>query len=203
MSEGYIKFHCIWEEEEVQFPDAVYHQLEAARNRLHALKLIGNYANGIGYGNISVRQKGEKSFIISGSATGGLSVLIPSDYALVTDYKIEENTLFCRGLIQASSESLTHAAVYASVPSAGAVVHIHCQWLWEKLLDRVATTHASIEYGTPEMAVAVGELAFDIKGHDEKIIIMAGHQEGILLFGDNISHVTQQIIELYDRYQPA
>jgi len=201
MSEGCIKFNCIWKEEEILIPDSIYGKLESARSRLHALGLIGIYPHGIGYGNISVRGKVDKSFIISGSATGGLAILMPSDYSLVTDYKIRNNTLFCSGLIQASSESLTHAAVYDSVPSAGAVVHIHNQSLWEQLLDKFPTTNASIEYGTPEMAEAVGQLAMAIKDRQEKLIVMAGHQEGILLFGDNITQVTQQIIELYDRYQ--
>jgi hypothetical protein len=30
---------------------------------------------------------------------------------------------------------------------------------------------------------------------------MAGHQEGILFFGENITKVTEQIIDVYERYQ--
>lgn len=201
MTEGYIKFNCIWDQAQVQYPNAEYTQLEEARTQLFARGLIGAYPDGIGFGNISVRTKDDKSFIISGSATGGLSELVPEDYALVTDYKIVQNTIFCTGLIQASSESLTHAAIYQSVPHIGSVVHVHCLWLWEKLMGEYPTTAAGIEYGTPEMALAVGQLAGTIKDDQEKIIVMGGHREGILAFGQHINDAIKPIISLYDHYQ--
>ena len=55
MSEGYIKFNCIWSQEEFRFQEELYLQLEAARTELHQLGLIGRYANGIGFGNLSVK----------------------------------------------------------------------------------------------------------------------------------------------------
>jgi ribulose-5-phosphate 4-epimerase/fuculose-1-phosphate aldolase len=201
MTEGYIKFNCVWDQAQVQYPDAEYRQIEEARAQLFALGLIGVYPDGIGFGNISMRSKDDKSFIISGSATGRLSKLIPEDYALVTDYKIDQNTIFCTGLIQASSESLTHAAIYQAVAHIGAVVHVHCLWLWEKLLGQYPTTPAGIEYGTPEMAQAVGQLAFNLKDDEEKIIVMGGHREGILAFGHHINDALQQIISVYERNQ--
>jgi ribulose-5-phosphate 4-epimerase/fuculose-1-phosphate aldolase len=201
MTEGYIKFNCIWDQAQVQYPDAEYRQIEGARAQLFALGLIGVYPDGIGFGNISMRSKDNKSFIISGSATGRLSKLIPEDYALVTDYKIDQNTLFCTGLIQASSESLTHAAIYQVVSHVGAVIHIHCLWLWEKLLGKYSTTPADIAYGTPEMAQAVGQFAFNLKDQEEKLIVMGGHREGILAFGHHIDDALQQIISVYERNQ--
>lgn len=201
MTEGYIKFNCIWDQAKVLFPASEYRQLEKARSELYALGLIGAYPDGIGFGNISVRSKDDRSFIISGSATGGLSKLVPEDYSLVTDYRITHNTIFCTGLIQASSESLTHAAIYQSVPHMGAVIHIHCLWLWEKLINKYPTTAVGIEYGTPEMAQAVGQLACNIKDDEEKIIVMGGHKEGILAFGHHINDAMQSIISVYDHYQ--
>lgn len=200
MSEGYVKFNCIWDQAQVEYPHAVYRQLESARSRLFAWGLIGVYPDGVGFGNISARSNGN-SFIISGSATGGLSQLAPGDYALVTDYQIRQNTIFCKGLIKASSESLTHAAIYQEVPLAGAVVHVHSLYLWEKLIGKYPTTPAGIEYGTPEMAEAVGQFAFSIKDSEEKIIVMGGHREGILSFGHQIDDAVQQIISVYDHYQ--
>lgn len=200
MTEGYIKFNCIWDQVKVSIPIPEYRQLEKVRSELYALGLIGAYPDGIGFGNISMRSKDDKSFIISGSATGALSTLMPGDYALVTDYKITRNTLFCSGLIQASSESLTHAAIYQAVPHAGAVIHVHCLWLWERLLDTYPTTNAGIEYGTPEMAQAVGLLASNIKDNEEKIIVMGGHREGILAFGPHINDAIKPIISAYEQY---
>lgn len=201
MAEGVIKFNCIWDQTKVFFPIAEYRQLEKARSALFARGLIGAYPDGIGFGNISMRSQDDKSFIVSGSATGGLSTLIPEDYALVTDYMIAQNTIFCTGLIQASSESLTHAAIYQAVPHTGAVVHVHCLRLWEKLMDRYPTTAVEIEYGTPGMAQAVGILASQIKDSQEKIIVMGGHREGILSFGHHLEDAIQQIISVYDQTQ--
>ena len=201
MTEGYIKFNCIWEQREIKFQDELYAQLETARTQLYALGLVGMYPDGIGFGNISVRSNEDESFIISGSATGGFANLKQSDYALVTKYNISENTIFCSGLTKASSESLTHAAVYKSLPEVGAVVHVHCLWLWKKLLNLYPTTSAEIEYGTPEMADAVGKLASEINKKEEKIIVMGGHQEGILVFGSNLTDATAQIINIYNQYK--
>lgn len=201
MTEGYIKFNCIWQKEDVQLEEVVFSQLESARSMLYSLGLIGMYPDGIGYGNISIRSLGSDSFFISGSATGGFSSLKQSDYAQVTTFQIRENTIFCTGQTKASSESLTHAAVYQSLPEVGAVVHVHCLWLWEKLLNDFPTTSSSIEYGTPEMAVAVGKLASEINRRGAKIIVMGGHREGILSFGSTLAEATAEIINIYNRYK--
>ena len=200
MTEGYIKFNCIWDRKEIQFQDEIYTQLEAARTKLYSLDLIGTYPDGIGFGNISVRNGNGESFIITGSATGGFESLKQSDYALVTNYNINENAIFCTGLTQASSESLSHAAVYKLLPDVGAVVHVHCLWLWKKLLNIYPATSVKIEYGTPEMAYAVGELALKIE-EKEKIIVMGGHQEGIIAFAQNLNEATSLIINIYNLYK--
>lgn len=200
MTEGYIKFNCIWDRGEFQFQDELFAQLETARTQLYGLGLIGMYPDGIGFGNISVRSNEAESFIISGSATGGFANLKQSDYALVTKFNISENTIFCFGSTKASSESLTHAAVYESLSRVGAVVHVHCLWLWKKLLNLYPTTSAEIEYGTPEMADAVGKLASEMNDEEEKIIVMGGHQEGILVFGSTLEETTDQIYKIYTQY---
>jgi ribulose-5-phosphate 4-epimerase/fuculose-1-phosphate aldolase len=201
MTEGTIKFNCIWQKSPVNLQEETYLQLESSRSALYALGLIGMYPDGIGFGNISVRSEPDGSFIITGSATGGLTLLEPSDYAKVTHFQFSENTIFCTGMTKASAESMTHAAVYQSLPDTGAVVHVHCLWLWEKLLNQLATTSTEIEYGTPEMAQAVGKLALEVNTGKEKIIVMGGHREGILTFGSSLMEATAQIINLYNRYK--
>jgi len=201
MTEGYIKFNCDWKEEEFPFKEGIYEKLETARTRLYALRLIGMYPDGIGFGNISVKPGESPSFIITGSATGQFEKLDRSHYALVAGYDFEKNAVSCSGLTKASAESLTHAAVYRSLPEVGAVVHVHCLWLWKKLLNVYPTTSAKIEYGTPEMAYAVGKLASEINRRKEKVIVMGGHQEGILAFGNNLTEATNEIIKIYNFYQ--
>lgn len=199
MTEGYIKFNCIWQRDSISLPQETYLQLEAARSALYALGLIGMYPDGIGFGNISARIEKVDSFIITGSATGGRPRLEPSDYAMVTNFQFNENTVFCTGLTKASAESLTHAAVYQSLPDVGAVVHVHCLWLWERCLNEYATTSPEIEYGTPEMAEAVGKLALEVYAGKENIIVMGGHREGILTFGKSLMEATAQIINLFNQ----
>lgn len=198
MTEGYIKFNCNWMQKEFPFQEEIYEELEAARTKLRNLGLIGMYPDEIGFGNISVKTDDSTSFIITGSATGQFEKLDQSHYALVTGYDFKKNSISCSGLTKASAESLTHAAVYESLPEVGAVVHVHCLWLWEKLLNNYSTTSAEIEYGTPEMAYSVGKLASEI---NEKIIVMGGHREGILAFGSNLTEATTEIIKIYNFYQ--
>jgi len=200
MTEGYIKFQCNWEPKEILIPEELFLQLEKERAKLYAFGLIGMYPGGIGFGNISVRLNG-RAFIITGSATGQFDTLDHSQYSLVTEYNFESNSILCKGLTKASAESLTHAAVYEALPEVGAVVHVHCLKLWEKLLNNYPTTSGEIQYGTPEMALAVKSLAAELRMNDEKVIIMGGHLEGILGFGKNLEEATTKIIKIYNRYQ--
>ena len=201
MTEGYIKFHCEWEQKEIQIKDELFREFEMERSRLYELGMIGVYPDGIGFGNISARGGQGSSFIITGSATGQFAKLSLSDYALVTGFSFENNSISCKGLTKASAESLTHAAVYIALPEVGAVVHIHCLRLWEKLLNNFPATSSKIQYGTPEMAYAVGSLASEMKMKLEKIIVMGGHREGILVFGSNLHEATTQIINIFNRYK--
>jgi len=200
MTEGYIKFQCDWDQQEIRIPEDLLFSLEKERKQLYELGLIGMYPDGIGFGNISVRTEG-RYFLITGSATGQFDKLNQSHYSLVSAYHFGGNSISCKGLTKASAESLTHAAVYEALLEVGAVVHVHCLWLWENLLDDYPTTSEEIEYGTPEMAEAVRALATELGMSDEKIIIMGGHQEGILAFGKNLEEATTQIIKIYNRYQ--
>jgi ribulose-5-phosphate 4-epimerase/fuculose-1-phosphate aldolase len=200
MTEGYIKFQCHWVNEEIQVPEDLFFSLEKERKQLYELGLIGMYPDGIGFGNISVRTE-DRYFLITGSATGQFDKLNQSHYSLVSAYHFAGNSISCKGLTKASAESLTHAAVYEALSEVGAVVHVHCLWLWEKLLNHYPTTSGEIEYGTPEMAEAVRALVAELGMSEEKIIIMGGHREGILAFGRTLEKATAQIINIYNRYQ--
>ena len=201
MTEGYIKFNCNWEKKEIQIPEELFQELEKERLRLYELGLIGMYPDGIGFGNISARLQNSGQFIITGSATGQFSRLNQSHYSVVSGYSFEENSISCTGLTKASAESLTHAAVYEALPEVDAVVHIHSIMLWNKLLNKFPTTSEKIDYGTPEMAYSVQKIAVEVNSQSEKIIIMGGHQEGILTFGSSLHDATEQIIKIYNEYQ--
>src|ERR1044071_3692310 len=133
-------------------------ELNACRRKLLGLRLIGQDSNGIGFGNLSVRDGATSNFYITGSATGGLPKLSLTDCVRVVDCDFKKNWLRYEGTAIPSSESLTHAAIYESDASTSAVIHCHDSVLWRTLLDRVPTTSDAIAYGTPEMAYEIMRL---------------------------------------------
>jgi hypothetical protein len=54
-------------------------ELNACRRKLLVQRLIGLELSGIGFGNLSVRDGVSRNFYITGSATGGLPELAPTD----------------------------------------------------------------------------------------------------------------------------
>jgi L-ribulose-5-phosphate 4-epimerase len=186
MSEtGYVKYRC----EHRVLPAADFPGFEALnhmRSRLHQLGFIGRYPNGIGFGNISIRAGASNHFYISGTMTGGLPELTLAHYTKVVSWDFPRNSLRCEGPVQASSESMTHAAIYEQDPSALAVLHVHDRNLWERILHRVPTTRKDVEYGTPEMAAEMGRLFRESDVRERRILAMAGHEEGIFTFGPSL-----------------
>ena len=132
--------------------------LNACRRKLLDLHLLGVYANGVGFGNLSVRDGVSRSFYITGSATGGLPELTPAGCVRVVEYDFAKNWLSYEGAAIPSSESLPHAAIYESDLSTSAVIHCHDLALWRALLDHVPTSSKVVTYGTPEMAYEIMRL---------------------------------------------
>lgn len=185
MDEGYIKFKCRLIKEAPLAAEALA-EINLWRDKLYQLGLIGAYENGVGFGNISVRSEGN-TFIISGSSTGHLARLNENHYVLVEAYDFMENGLTCRGPIKASSESLSHAAVYESSPQTMSVIHIHNLEMWQQWMDKVPTTNKEIDFGTPEMAHDIQWLIHESDFQGEGMIVMGGHKEGIITFGKTLA----------------
>jgi hypothetical protein len=181
MVDGYIKFKCNWIKSDPLLSEKI-HELNKWRKILFNRGLIGS-SDGIGYGNLSIRAN---KFIITGSQTGLLSELNENHYTEVTDYNFKENSLTCKGPIKASSESLTHAAVYEST-DFNSVIHIHNLDLWNKLIDKYPTTHA--EYGTPA-------LAYEIMKLKSNLIVMGGHKAGIITCRKDVKEAAESILRM-------
>jgi ribulose-5-phosphate 4-epimerase/fuculose-1-phosphate aldolase len=186
MSEtGSVKFTCQQVATDI-VPFVGLDELNACRRKLLELGMIGVDASGIGFGNLSIRDGATTRFYITGSATAGIAELVAADYARVVAYDFEKNWLRCEGSTIASSESLTHAAVYESDPIVFSVIHCHDMKLWAALLDEAPTTPKGVEYGTPEMACEVRRL-FDITDvKSRKIFVMAAHDGGLVTFGRDL-----------------
>lgn len=197
IDEGYIKYNAERRDGEVAYTDDV-RNLSMIRTTLFTMGLIGVYPNGIGYGNLSIRTEGD-SFVITGSATGGDMILKPEQFCLVESFDLEKNSVQSVGKIDASSESMSHGAVYKALPEVKTVVHIHSRKVFDYMLaGTYLRTDKSIPFGTPELAEAIADL---VKAQPEPkgIFATAGHDEGIIAYGRNLDEVYDLIEEVYKR----
>lgn len=190
--EGVIKF-------ELQFtpapplPMVELAELNGWRRILYQVGLTGcdpaRYA-GLGYGNVSLRLPPhaapplQRPFAISGTQTGRVAVLGPEHYALVRRCEPQANRVVAQGPIRPSSEALTHGALYALDPDLRCVLHVHSPLLWQQAgpLGLPTTDHAAA-YGTPAMAAAVAHLYADPGVRAGGILVMGGHEDGLVAFG--------------------
>jgi len=192
-NEGYVKFNCCWlKTKPLTFGQ--FAEINRWRKKLYQKGFIGAYPNGIGFGNMSIRLKAD-NFIITGTATGNFERLNKKHYTEVTGFNLQKNQLTCLGPIQASSESLTHGAIYQSSKEAKAVIHIHNLKMWNKLKGRLPTTAKNISYGTPAMAKAVKRLFRASNAKIEKIMVMGGHSGGIIAFGKNLNEAGKILLK--------
>lgn len=159
------------------------------------MDLIGAYENGVGFGNLSMRSGNNNQFVITASATGDIPELEPGHYVRVSSVNIDDNAVMCSGPLKASSESLSHAAIYMSDPGTNAVVHVHDVELWEELKDKVPTTSPDMEYGTPGLAREIQRLFRESDVFEQRIIIMGGDRSGIITFGHDMDEAVGVLMQ--------
>jgi ribulose-5-phosphate 4-epimerase/fuculose-1-phosphate aldolase len=193
--EGYIKFDCQYIKSDPVIPDGIFDKLNAWRTQLYSLHLLGVNEQGIGFGNLSARKIGTGQFFISGSATGKYLHAEPKHYALVTGYSLALNSITCRGPVKASSESLSHAAVYEADKRIQSVIHVHHRRMWEYGLISMPVTDPAYSFGTPEIAMNITELLQNDRAREEGIIIMGGHQDGIICLGSSPDEAGNRVLE--------
>lgn len=198
MNEGYTKFAVHVTDGDLPANPAL-ERLNQVRTELHDLKLIGVLPDGIGYGNVSVRQNGSAKFIISGTATGAKRVLAFTDYCLVDTFDILRNEVFCTGRIAASSESMSHGAVYQANPAVACVIHIHSRTIFDHMLQNgYPRTSAQAAYGTPQIAEETMELVRDA-GAAQGLFAMAGHQDGVIAYGADVETARQLLLAVHQK----
>lgn len=196
IDEGYIKFDSEWHKD-APLAETIIADLDHWRQRLYKAGLIGfSEELKVGFGNLSIRYGEPSQFIISGTQTGHLPVLSNEHYVLVTEHDAARNHVTCRGPVEASSESLTHATLYELDPAIKAVVHVHSKALWLRLMHKVPTTDASVVYGTPEMAHEFTRLYRDTEFGKTGIAVMAGHDDGIISIGTSVEEAAERILEI-------
>ncbi len=198
IDEGYIKYESDWTAAPAPDPNAAV-QLETWRQPLFASGLIGHYDKlDIGYGNISVRSGEPGQFLISGTQTGHVTQTDESHYSLVTAYDIHGNSVSCVGPVQASSEAMTHAAIYELDPGIRAIVHVHSSSLWRQYLNELPTTDADVAYGTPQMATEFRRLVENTAFGESGLAVMAGHENGLISIGRSLEEAAKKILRLLE-----
>jgi L-ribulose-5-phosphate 4-epimerase len=195
IDEGYIKFQSDWTRGPAPDPGLTA-MLNRWRRPLYDRGLVGHDDNlGVGFGNISVRAD-DNAFVISGTQTGHVVDTGGEHYTLVAGYDIDANSVRSVGPVEASSESLTHAAIYELDAGIGAIVHVHSRRLWERLRNVLPTTRADVAYGTPAMAREFARLYRETPFATDGVAIMGGHQDGIVSIGATLEDAAQRILEI-------
>ena len=197
--EGVIKYQL----EHMQKPISEkfsFSEINAWRTVIFRLGLIGQdperYDN-LGFGNISQRLNPLSSqFIISGSQTGHIEQLSQDHYCLVVEAEPRKNRIQSCGLIKPSSESLTHASIYAQDCNIQAVTHVHSPEIWNNTAGlNLPHISADIPYGTVEMATAVEQLFQSGNLRQTSLFTMLGHEDGVVSFGGNMQEAAWELIK--------
>ena len=196
IDEGYVKYNVDWTPGAA--PDSrLVAELNRCRAPLFRAGLIGHDERfDVGFGNLSIRTPAVGRFVITGTQTGHVEATTGDHYSLVTSVDIGANRVCCEGPVAASSETMTHAAIYALDEAIRAVVHVHSAALWQSLKHTLPTTRAEIAYGTPEMAAEFGRLWRETTFPAEGVAIMAGHEDGLLGFGATLEQASARILAL-------
>lgn len=199
--EGVIKYQLVFREAEPLL-DHDYSALDYWHRQFKDAAILGQDPeryDGLGFGNLSQRID-QRSFLISGTQTGALDKLTAKDYALVTRTDIRANRVEAQGEVKPSSESLTHAAVYAFDDQIQYVFHVHSPDIWHaRSRFEIPETAAHIAYGTPQMADEMIRLYQQKAFTDGNILAMAGHEDGVIGFGATADEAGELIMQLARR----
>ena len=168
--------------------------LAAWREILAHLRLLGRDAaryEGLGYGNVSARvgpfgdvARGRRRFLVTGTQTAGLAHATLREFCLVESWDVGGNQVTSTGLVQPSSESLTHAALYDASPAIRVVLHAHAPDLWRQARALgLPVTDAGAANGTPAMALEMARLFREGTLASTRIAAMGGHEDGVIALG--------------------
>ncbi len=165
----------------------VYRGIGAWRSLLQRTNLIGQHPeryDGFGYGNLSGRSpQTHEGFVITASQTSGKKRYRPRDLVQITGFNLQRFWVDAEGHAPPSSETLTHAMIYAADAHINWVFHVHCPEIWRHAEAlNLPTTAADVGYGSLEMVSAVAEL---LSANRSRPLAFAtlGHEDGIFSCG--------------------
>ncbi len=164
-------------------------KLAGWRSILYELQLVGQTPEryqGYAYGNISARVTPDSEpaqFVVTASQTSGAKRLFLNHLVLVREVNLDRFWVDAVGSEPPSSESVTHAMLYAADPRIRYVFHIHSTEIWQTRESLgLPQTPADVPYGSPQMTEAVAEL---LHTHQSRPLVFAtaGHEDGIFACG--------------------
>ncbi|NIP16376.1 MAG: class II aldolase/adducin family protein [Pseudomonadales bacterium] len=139
---------------------------------------------GFGFGNLSVRDpERPDEFVVTASQTSGQGGLRDRDLVRISGCNLERFWVDAVGHKPPSSETLTHAMIYAADPRIRWVFHVHSPEIWEHAEPlAIPCTAQEVAYGSPEMVRAVAEL---LEKHQSRPLLFAtfGHVDGVFACG--------------------
>jgi hypothetical protein len=207
--EGVIQFQLAFEPGPPPAAEALT-ELNAWRMIFRALGLLGQDPDrygGFGFGNLSRRVRspdsGSNAFVVSGTQTGGLPELRPEHYVTVLECDASLNRVTASGPIRPSSESLTHGLLYQADPAIEWVMHLHSPEIYvcQATLDLPVTACQAL-CGTPLMAEEVARVHGALFAQDPGLIVMGGHQDGILAYGTDAHRTGGLVVETLAKALP-
>lgn len=167
--------------------EALFNQIRAWREVLVRLRLVGQTPDryhGLGFGNLSTRDpERPDEFVITASQTGSVSVLSQEDLTRVLGCNLQRFWVDAEGQQPPSSETLTHAMIYAADPRIAWIFHGHSSEIWQQAeLLALPLTPADVGYGSPEMVQATADL---LSRHHSRPLVFAtlGHEDGVFSCG--------------------
>ena len=211
-AEGVVRFqveHTVRPLEERVYGPAA-RALAAWREILARLGLLGldpGRYGGVGYGNASVRlgpfgdvPRGRRRFLVTGTGTGGRREVGLADFCVIEEYDPARNRVRSAGAVEPSSESLTHGALYDVAPAARAVLHAHAPEVWRAARRLgLPATPAGARHGTPELAREVQRLYRETALPSLGILVMGGHEDGVLAFGASLEEAGGILVRQFGR----
>ena len=174
-------------------------ELTKWRNKFKAAGLVGQDATkygGLGFGNLSKRMP-DGTFLITACQTGLQENLTPDEYVTITAFDPSQNLVCSKGMRHASSETMTHLAVYDSNQGVRFVFHVHSPEIWTARDNLgLPTTSPDVECGTVEMNSEVRQLLKEREYFQKGVLAMGGHADGILAWGETADETGFNLLSL-------
>ncbi|WP_124726684.1 class II aldolase/adducin family protein [Staphylospora marina] len=163
-------------------------ELLSPRELRHIKRLYG--IGGLSYGNLSVRQEGNRFWMSASGVNKADLREIGRDILLIKDFDEEKAAM--RISVpphvepkRASVDAIEHWMIYTEHPEVGAIVHIHA-WM-----EGVRSTEINYPCGTVQLAEAVADLVRQADDPAAAVVGLKNH--GLTITGRNLEDIFQRI----------